>query len=90
MNLIAWITLGILAGVIAKAIYPNEENGGISVTAFFGAVGGFVGGSLVSYLKTGTIPLAATNVGIASLIFAALGAMIAIWFWGLMSRKRAI
>ncbi len=86
MNLIAWIILGILTGAIAKAIYPDPEGGGISGTITLGIIGGLIGGSLVAYLKTGTI--LATTLNVAGLVFAALCAMIAIFIWGLISRKR--
>jgi hypothetical protein len=30
MNIIAWIVLGLIAGAIAKAIYPGHQGGGFS------------------------------------------------------------
>lgn len=29
MNIIAWVILGLLAGAIAKAIYPGRQGGGM-------------------------------------------------------------
>jgi uncharacterized membrane protein YeaQ/YmgE (transglycosylase-associated protein family) len=29
MNIIAWLILGLIAGAIAKAIYPGNQGGGI-------------------------------------------------------------
>ncbi|OYD98421.1 GlsB/YeaQ/YmgE family stress response membrane protein, partial [Nostoc sp. 'Peltigera membranacea cyanobiont' 232] len=29
MNILAWIVLGLIAGAIAKAIYPGHQGGGI-------------------------------------------------------------
>ena len=39
MGIIAFIILGLLAGVIAKAIMPGEDPGGFIVTAIIGIVG---------------------------------------------------
>jgi uncharacterized membrane protein YeaQ/YmgE (transglycosylase-associated protein family) len=39
MNIIAWIVLGLLAGAIAKLIYPGRQGGGILSTMVLGIVG---------------------------------------------------
>jgi uncharacterized membrane protein YeaQ/YmgE (transglycosylase-associated protein family) len=50
MGIIAFIILGLLAGIIAKAILPGEDPGGIIVTAIIGIVGALLGGFLASVL----------------------------------------
>ncbi|MBD3882709.1 GlsB/YeaQ/YmgE family stress response membrane protein [Phormidium tenue FACHB-886] len=87
MNIIAWILLGLLAGAIGKAIYPGHQGGGILSTIILGIIGAFVGGSLYTLLTTGTLQLAATGLSIPGLIVAIVGAMIAIFLWGLMTRR---
>jgi uncharacterized membrane protein YeaQ/YmgE (transglycosylase-associated protein family) len=87
MNIIAWLLLGLLAGAIAKAIYPGSQGGGILSTIILGIIGAFVGGSLYTLLTTGTLQLAATGLSIPGLIVAVVGAMIAIFLWGLMTRR---
>jgi uncharacterized membrane protein YeaQ/YmgE (transglycosylase-associated protein family) len=87
MNIIAWIVLGLIAGAIAKAIYPGHQGGGILATILLGIVGAFVGGSLYSLLTTGTIQLAAASLSIPGLIVAVLGAIVAIFIWGLVARN---
>jgi uncharacterized membrane protein YeaQ/YmgE (transglycosylase-associated protein family) len=89
MNLIAWIILGIIAGAIAKAIYPGRQGGGILSTMILGIIGAFVGGSIVTLLNTGTIQLTATTLSIPGLIVAVIGAMIAIFLWSLMTGRSA-
>ncbi|MFH7030659.1 MAG: GlsB/YeaQ/YmgE family stress response membrane protein [Heteroscytonema crispum UTEX LB 1556] len=89
MNLIAWIILGIIAGAIAKAIYPGRQGGGILSTMILGVIGAFVGGSIVTLLNTGTIQLTAATLSIPGLIVAILGAMIAIFLWTLMTGRSA-
>jgi uncharacterized membrane protein YeaQ/YmgE (transglycosylase-associated protein family) len=46
MNIVAWIILGLIAGAIAKAIYPGPQGGGIFATIGLGIVGALVGGYL--------------------------------------------
>ena len=46
MGIIAWIVLGLIVGIIAKAIMPGRDGGGIILTAVLGIVGGFLGGFL--------------------------------------------
>jgi uncharacterized membrane protein YeaQ/YmgE (transglycosylase-associated protein family) len=87
MNLIAWVILGIIAGAIAKAIYPGRQGGGILSTIILGIVGAFIGGSIVTLLETGTIQLTAASLSIPGLIVAVIGAMIAIFLWGLMTGR---
>lgn len=87
INLIAWIVLGLIAGAIAKAIYPGRQGGGILTTMLLGIVGAFIGGTLVTLLRTGTLQLAATTLSIPGIIVAILGAMIAIWLWNMFSHR---
>ena len=53
MGIIGWIILGLLAGVIAKAILPGDDPGGIIITTIIGVVGAFIGGLIVKALGFG-------------------------------------
>ncbi|MEU1085311.1 GlsB/YeaQ/YmgE family stress response membrane protein [Streptomyces sp. NPDC005576] len=46
MGIIAWIILGLVAGVIAKVLLPGRDPGGIIITTLIGIAGAFVGGWL--------------------------------------------
>ncbi|HIK16887.1 MAG TPA: GlsB/YeaQ/YmgE family stress response membrane protein [Leptolyngbyaceae cyanobacterium M33_DOE_097] len=87
MNIIAWIVLGLLAGAIAKAIYPGHQGGGILATTLLGVIGAVVGGSLVTLIQTGTIQLTAASLSIPGVFVAVLGAIVAIFLWGLITRR---
>jgi uncharacterized membrane protein YeaQ/YmgE (transglycosylase-associated protein family) len=87
MSIIAWVVLGLLSGAIAKAIYPGSQGGGILSTIILGIIGAFLGGSLHSLISTGSIQLAATSLSIPGLGISVLGAMLAIYLWGLMARN---
>ncbi|GAA2937331.1 GlsB/YeaQ/YmgE family stress response membrane protein [Streptomyces enissocaesilis] len=46
MGIIAWIIIGLLAGLIAKALLPGKDPGGIIITLLIGVAGGLLGGWL--------------------------------------------
>ncbi|MEH1850453.1 GlsB/YeaQ/YmgE family stress response membrane protein [Nostoc sp.] len=89
MSIIAWIVLGILAGAIAKAIYPGYQGGGILSTMILGIIGAFVGGTLFTLLRTGTLQITAAGTGLTlpGVLVAVLGAIVAIYLWGLIRRS---
>jgi len=58
MNILAWVVLGLIAGAIAKALYPGRQGGGIFSTILLGIVGAFIGGTLATILTTGSFSLA--------------------------------
>lgn len=89
---LAWIVLGLIAGAIAKAIYPGHQGGGIIATIILGILGAVIGGWLGSTLLPGASGAAAASVGaltIPSVIFAVIGAIILIFIWGLVTRRTA-
>jgi uncharacterized membrane protein YeaQ/YmgE (transglycosylase-associated protein family) len=90
MNIIAWVILGLLAGAIAKAIYPGRQGGGILATMLLGIIGAFIGGTIVSLINTGTLQITASTLSIPGLIVAVIGAIIAIWIWGLITRRSTV
>ena len=55
MGIIAWIVLGLLAGVIAKAILPGPNPGGLIVTTLVGVAGALLGGFIARALDLGDI-----------------------------------
>jgi uncharacterized membrane protein YeaQ/YmgE (transglycosylase-associated protein family) len=89
MNLIGWAVLGIVAGALAKLIYPGTQGGGILSTMVLGIVGAFLGGTLYTLITTGRLVIGtvATGTLIPSLIFAVLGSMVAIFLWSLVTRN---
>jgi uncharacterized membrane protein YeaQ/YmgE (transglycosylase-associated protein family) len=90
MNILAWIVLGLIAGAIAKAIYPGHQGGGILSTILLGIVGAFIGGTLAILLTTGRLTLAATTLSVPGIILAVLGALIAVFIWHLYNSRRFI
>lgn len=87
MNIIAWIILGLLAGAIAKAIVPGYQGGNWLATMVLGIVGAFIGGTLHMFIKTGNLQFTAPGLNIVGVFIAVLGAIIAIYLYGALSRK---
>ena len=50
MGIIAWIVVGLIAGVLAKLIMPGDDPGGVIVTILIGMAGALVGGFIAQNL----------------------------------------
>ena len=53
MGIIGWIILGALAGVIAKAILPGDDPGGIIITPLIGIAGALIAGFIAQAIGFG-------------------------------------
>jgi uncharacterized membrane protein YeaQ/YmgE (transglycosylase-associated protein family) len=53
MGIIGWILLGLLAGLIAKAIVPGADRAGIILTTLLGVAGALLGGFVATALGWG-------------------------------------
>ncbi len=89
MNSRAWIVLGLIAGAIAKAIYPGNQGGGILGTMILGIVGAFIGGTVYNLLTTGTLALGASSLSIGGIVVAVIGAIIALFLYYAFTRRGA-
>ena len=91
MGIIAWLVLGLIAGALAKLIYPGHQGGGILATIGLGILGALVGGYLGQSLlgSSGAAAASAGALTIPGIIFAVLGAMLLIFIWGLITRRAA-
>ena len=86
MGILAWIILGLVAGVLAKFVMPGEQGGGIIVTAVLGIVGALVGGFLGTYVfNFGDI----SGFDLRSIGIAVGGALVVLFLYGLVARGRA-
>ena len=53
MGIIGWIVLGLLAGLIARALLPGEQPGGIIVTVLVGVAGALIAGFIAQAIGFG-------------------------------------
>lgn len=89
MGILAWIVLGLIAGAIAKAIYPGHQSGGILGTMLLGIVGAFLGGTLYTVLTTGTLALGSVSLTVGGVVVAVLGAILALFLYYAFAGRNA-
>jgi uncharacterized membrane protein YeaQ/YmgE (transglycosylase-associated protein family) len=87
MNILAWIILGLIAGAIAKMIYPGYQDSNILGTILLGIAGAFIGGTLYTLLTTGKLALASAGFSIGGIIVSIIGAIIGLWLYYNFSRR---
>jgi uncharacterized membrane protein YeaQ/YmgE (transglycosylase-associated protein family) len=86
MSLLAWIVLGLIAGLVAKALVPGRDPGGCIVTILVGIAGALVGGWLSTLLGFGGL---AGGLDLRNLVIAVLGAIVLLVLWRLLFGRRA-
>ena len=90
MGIIAFISLGLLAGLIAKALLPGDDPGGIIITTLIGVVGAILGGFLAGAIF-GADPMD-EFFDISSWLTAVVGAMILLLIYRMVAggSRRAV
>lgn len=86
-GILAWIVLGLIAGALAKLIYPGQQGGGIFATIGLGILGAVLGGWLGGVVLGTSGGAAVGALSIPSIAFAVVGAIILIFLWGLLTRR---
>ena len=86
MSIIGWIVLGLLAGVIAKAIMHGAERAGIVVTTLLGITGALLGGFLATALGLGD-PID-EFFDLSTWVAAIVGALIILFIWNAIHERR--
>lgn len=88
MGIIAYIILGLIAGLIAKAIMPGRDPGGLIITTLLGIVGsiigGFIGNMLLGYGRVDSMGDVSQPGFFMSLILAVLGSVIVLALYRLI------
>jgi uncharacterized membrane protein YeaQ/YmgE (transglycosylase-associated protein family) len=86
VSIIGWIVLGLLAGVIAKAIMPGAERVGIVLTTVLGVAGALLGGFLATALGFGD-PID-EFFDLSTWVAAIAGALLILFTWNAIHRRR--
>lgn len=72
MNLLSWAVFGLLVGIIANAIDPDQNRGGLLGAVLLGVVGALIGGFLANLLFGVTV----TGFNVTSFIVAVAGSLL--------------
>jgi uncharacterized membrane protein YeaQ/YmgE (transglycosylase-associated protein family) len=86
MGFIGWIVLGLLAGLIAKAIRPGGERVGIVLTTVLGIAGALLGGFLATALGFGD-PID-EFFDLSTWVAAIVGSLIILFIWSTIRARR--
>jgi len=82
MEIIGTLLVGLIAGVIAKLLMPGKDPGGCIITILLGIAGAFVAtylGKLLGIYEPGDT---------ASFIGATIGAIIILWLYRIILKKK--
>jgi uncharacterized membrane protein YeaQ/YmgE (transglycosylase-associated protein family) len=88
VSIVGWIVLGLLAGVVAKAITPGAERAGIVLTTLLGIAGGLLGGFLATALGFGD-PID-DFFDLSTWVAAIAGALIILFIWNAIHERRVV
>src|SRR4051794_41906291 len=55
MGILAWIILGLAAGLVANVILPGDEPGGVRLSLAIGVLGALIGGAMASAFGLGGV-----------------------------------
>ncbi len=84
MSIMAWITVGIIAGWMAKRVIPGEGPKGVLGDLVTGIVGAIAGGWLFNYFGHP----GATGLNSGSILIAFVGAVVVLWLMRLLTGTR--
>ncbi len=86
MGILAFIVVGLVAGLLAKLVMPGDDPGGLIVTTLIGIAGALVGGLVVQFLGGAGV----TGINIWSILVATLGAVILLAIYRLFAGGRTV
>jgi uncharacterized membrane protein YeaQ/YmgE (transglycosylase-associated protein family) len=73
MGIVVWLVIGLVAGLIARALVPGNDSMGIGPTLILGLVGSLVGGFLGNLITQGNLDIEA-----AGIVGSIIGAVVAL------------
>jgi uncharacterized membrane protein YeaQ/YmgE (transglycosylase-associated protein family) len=85
MSILAWIIVGLLAGVIANIIFPGPSRGGWFGAMLLGIVGAIIGGFLAGVLTGEDFT---TGVNVSTLIVAVIGSLVTLFAYNALAGRR--
>ena len=86
VGILAWILVGLVAGVLAKIAMPGPDPGGVILTVVIGIVGAVIGGFVIENFLGGP---GVSGVNLASILVATLGSVILLVVYRAITRRTA-
>jgi uncharacterized membrane protein YeaQ/YmgE (transglycosylase-associated protein family) len=84
VNIIAWIVVGLIGGVLAKLLMPGKDPGGLVVTILLGIGGAILGGFLSIALGLGN---GVDDFDFGTIVLSVVGAMLLLFGYRLLTRR---
>jgi uncharacterized membrane protein YeaQ/YmgE (transglycosylase-associated protein family) len=75
MSILAWIVVGIVAGFLAKTVFPGKAPGGVGGDLIIGVIGAFIGGWIMNRFGSA----GASGFNAWSVFVAFIGASVLLW-----------
>lgn len=85
MSILAWIVLGLIAGFIASKLV-NRTGGNLVLDLILGVVGAFVGGFLFTEFGANGV----TGLNLYSILVATIGAVVVLFIYHALARRRTL
>ena len=84
MGILAWIVVGLIAGVLAKIAMPGPDPGGVILTVVIGIAGAVVGGLILNAVlgRSGL-----TGFDLPTVLVATLGSVVLLAVYRFVTRK---
>ncbi len=84
MNIIAWVLVGLIGGVLGKALLPGRDPGGFILTILLGIAGALLGGFLSIALGLGN---GVDDFDAGTIVLAIVGTMILLLGYRMVARE---
>lgn len=84
MGILAWIVVGLIAGILAKIAMPGPDPGGVILTVVVGIAGAIVGGLIVNAIlgRPGV-----TGFDLPTVLVATLGSVLLLAVYRFITRR---
>lgn len=83
MSILAWIVIGIIAGLLAKSVVPGEGPGGLAGDLIIGVIGAFIGGWVFNEFGNQGV----SGLNLYSILVATVGAILLLALMRLVRRR---
>jgi len=85
VGIVAWLVIGLLAGLIGRALVPGRDSMGVGATLVLGLIGSLIGGFLGNLLFDGNLDLEA-----AGIVGSVVGAVVALLIYRSMGSRATV